>query len=249
MERRILRIKIKRNLKEGRENFFKMPLFNIFKTLKSRNQEQRNKKPIILADIHEKNSSVLANLEQLGAEIHIANLKVGDYLTSNIIIERKTFQDFISSMLSKRLIQQLKNMLQYEKRLFILEGNLKISQENSRFNLNALKGMLLTISLDFNIPIIQTKDEQETSLYLFLLAKRQLKPPAELTLHSRIPKTKKEQMKYILESFPGIGPKTSEKLLKEFKTIKNIINANEKSLKEIIGKRALTLKQLSEQEY
>jgi len=34
----------------------------------------------------------------------------------------------------------------------------------------------------------------------------------------------------ILEGFPGIGPSTAKALLKKFKTIKAIINANEKDL-------------------
>jgi len=224
-----------------------MEIFNIFKS-KNKNQKQA-KKPIITADIHEKNSLVLANLTQLGAELQVASLKVGDYLINNTIIERKTYQDFISSMLSRRLIKQLKNMQQYDKKLLIIEGKPnKEIQETSKLNPNSIKGMIISASLDFNIPIIQTKDEQETSLYLFLLAKRQLKPQSEISLHSRIPKTLKEQQKYILESFPNIGPKTAEKLLKEFKTIKNIINSPQERLEKIIGKKAKSLK-IIEEEY
>ena len=49
---------------------------------------------------------------------------------------------------------------------------------------------------------------------------------------------KKEQMQFIIEGFPGIGPKTAKKLLKEFKTIKNILNTSQEELKEVIGKKA-----------
>ena len=49
---------------------------------------------------------------------------------------------------------------------------------------------------------------------------------------------KKEQMQYIIEGFPGIGPKTAKKLLNKFKTIKNILNASQEELKEVIGKKA-----------
>ena len=71
------------------------------------------KKPKIILDIHEKNSLVTAFLTELQCELITKSLEVGDYLINNIIIERKTFQDFVSSMLSKRLIEQLKNMQQY----------------------------------------------------------------------------------------------------------------------------------------
>ena len=49
-------------------------------------------------------------------------------------------------------------------------------------------------------------------------------------------------MQVILEGFPGIGPKTSKKLLKEFKTIQNVVNASEEDLKRILGKRAKSTK-------
>jgi Fanconi anemia group M protein len=146
-------------------------------------------------------------------------------------------------MLNKRLIEQLKNMFQYEKRLLIIEGSQNIPKD-SKLNSNAIKGLILSISLDFNIPIIQTKDERETSLYLFLLAKKQLRPQQELSLHSRIPKTKSEQKQYILESFPSIGPKTAKKLLKEFKTLNNIFNSSREELKEILKSRAEKFKEL-----
>ena len=218
-------------------------IYNIFS--KKQTPSKEAKKPTIIADIHEKNSLVLSNLHELGAELQIADLKVGDYQINNIIIERKTFQDFISSMLNKRLIEQLLNMQQYEKKLLIIEGHEnKELFENSKLNPNSIKGLLLSISLEMNTPIIQTKNEEETAIYLYLLAKKQLKPSSEISFHSRIPKTKEEQKKYILESFPNIGPKTAEKLLKEFKTIKNIINATQENLEKIIGKRAQDLKDL-----
>ena len=49
---------------------------------------------------------------------------------------------------------------------------------------------------------------------------------------------KKERLQFILESFPGIGPKAAKKLLEQFKTIQNIINSPEENLKKTIGKKA-----------
>ena len=60
---------------------------------------------------------------------------------------------------------------------------------------------------------------------------------------------KKEQMQFIIESFPGIGPKTAKKLLKKFKTIKNIINRPEKDLREVIGKKVENMKRIIDYKY
>lgn len=218
-------------------------LFDIFS--RKNRKEKQTKRPTITADIHEKNSLILSELTSLGAEINLMPLKVGDYLINKTIIERKTYQDFISSLLSKRLVEQLKNMQQYEKKLLILEGkpNKEIF-ENSKLNPNAIKGMLLSLNLDYRVNLIQTKDEEETAQYLFLLAKQQLKSKTPITLHSRIPKNKQEQKQYILESFPNIGPKTAEKLLVKFKTLEKVFNATEEELKEILKNKTSDFKQL-----
>lgn len=223
-----------------------MPLYNIF-TKKGKKKSGEAIKPRITADIHEKNSLVLGNLAELGAELELTNLQVGDYLINDIIIERKTFQDFISSMLSKRLIQQLINMQQYPKKLLILEGKENELFKDTKLHPNAIRGMILSTCLEMQTPVIFSKDEQETASYLFLLAKKQLKPKQELSFHSRIPRTKKEQKQYILESFPNIGPKTAEKLLKKFKTIKKVINSSQAELEEVIGKKAEAFKLTGEE--
>ena len=224
-----------------------MPLFNIFKNKKSKENKSESKKPQITADIHEKDSPIFSNLIELGAEINIMPLQVGDFLINNTIIERKTLSDFISSMLSKRLIQQLSNMQQYNKRLLIIEGELnKNTFENSKLNPNSIKGMILSTCLDMNIPIIRTKNSEETSIYLFLLAKRQLKKQSEISLHSRIPKTKQEQKEYILKAFPNIGPTKSNQLLKEFKSLKNIFSSTEEELNNVLKNRAKEFKEILE---
>ena len=209
-------------------------LHDIF-TKRGKNKKKENKIKII-ADIHEKNSLVIPTLIELGAEVETKALEIGDYMINNIAIERKTSNDFVSSMLSKRLQEQLNQLQQYDKKLIILEG--EFIQKNSNIHPNALKGQILAILTHYNTPIIFTKNAEDTSQYLFLLAKQQIKGVQEASLHSRKPKTTKEQKKYIIESFPDIGPKNAELLLKKFKSIKNIIKANEKELQEVLGKKA-----------
>jgi len=210
-----------------------MPFYNIFTKMPDKKAKVEAGKVII--DIHEKNSLVLANLIELGVETEIKSLEIGDYIIGNVIIERKTMNDFISSMLSKRLLEQLNNMTQYENRLLILEGK---NRNETSINPKAMGGMILSISLNFKIPVIKTENEKETAEYLFLLAKQQAKQKTELNMHARIPKTKQEQKKYIIESFQGIGPATAEKLLNKFGTIKEVINSSVEELEKEIGKKA-----------
>ena len=216
---------------------------NIF-SRKSNKESKEKIKPKIIADIHEKDSLILAELAEKEKnkeiELIIQPLKIGDYLIGDTIIERKTISDFISSMISRRIIEQLRQMKQYKNQLLIIEGNLN----DSEFNQNALRGFILSIITNYQIPIIMAQDYKDTSQFLTILAKQQLKPKTEISLHSRIPKTIKEQKQYVLEAFPNIGPITAKKLLKKFNTLSSVINAPEEELKEILKKKVSSFKRL-----
>ena len=216
---------------------------NIF-SRKSNKESKEKIKPKIIADIHEKDSLILAELAEKEKnkeiELIIQPLKIGDYLIGDTIIERKTISDFISSMISRRIIEQLRQMKQYKNQLLIIEENLN----DSEFNQNALRGFILSIITNYQIPIIMAQDYKDTSQFLTILAKQQLKPKTEISLHSRIPKTIKEQKQYVLEAFPNIGPITAKKLLKKFNTLSSVINAPEEELKEILKKKVSSFKRL-----
>ncbi len=223
-----------------------MPFHNIFKITRKQKKKQT---PKIIADIHEKNSLVLSELQASNqVKLEIKPLKIGDYLIGKTIIERKTVNDFISSMINKRLIQQLRQMQKYKQQLLIIEGidEQELYREDTKLNPNAIRGFVLSIITNYQVPIIFTQDYKDTVKYLIILAKQQLKPLKETTLHHRIPKKIPEQKQYILEAFPNIGPITAKKLLKKFKTIHNTINATEQELKEILKNRTKNFKNLLE---
>lgn len=187
----------------------------------------------VLVDYREKNSLVPSKLMSLGTPIEFKPLKVADYIVEDIAIERKTIQDFISSMVNKRLLRQLEDLKQYPKPLLIIEGFLK--DYDFDINPNALRGFLLSISLSHKIPIIFTENHTETAEYINLISRKK-----ETNMSLNISKknlTKKQQLQFIIESFPKIGPKTSEKLLKHFKSIKNIVNASPEELQKVLGKK------------
>ena len=209
--------------------------------------EEKNPKLRIISDLHEKNSLVASELVSFGVGVEFQHLKVADYIIGNIAIERKTCSDFLSSMINKRLLRQLEELKQYEKKILVIEGieeqelyNDESTGENAKgINGNAVRGMILHILLESGIPILFTKDYQDTAKFLFRIAKRMEKEKIPFSLRAKKKSlNKKEQIQYVLEGFPGIGPATAKKLLKHFKTIKKIINADIEKLREIIGKKA-----------
>lgn len=192
-----------------------------------------NPKIPIIIDTREKQSLIAANLIEQKANTSFEKLDIGDYLIGDIIVERKTFSDFIGSMISKRLLEQLSNMKKYEKHFLIIEG---FYYDYNRFKIheNAIRGMLLSIATDFQIPIIYTEDEKDTSKFLITLARRFEKPKSIYSIRqTKNYKTLEEQKQFILEGFSNIGPVAAKTLLMEFSSLKNIFNATKEELKKI----------------
>ncbi len=219
----------------------------MFEDIFSEKRVKKSIKPKIIADIHEKNSLVISELISLGVKIGFEHLKVADFIIKDVAIERKTVSDFLNSMINKRLIKQLEEIKQYPNYLLIIEGIEErelYNDEPSGIHGNAIRGFLLDILLKYKVPIIYTKDYEDTATFLFLLTKKQGK---DMGIRAR-KKTldKKETLQYILEGFPGIGPKTAKKLLKKYKTIKSIIKQDVKELKAEIGKKAEIFKLVDE---
>lgn len=210
---------------------------DIFSKEKNKKVKKQENFPEIYIDYREKNSLVPSELISLGLKIEFRELKVGDYLVNNIIIERKTIQDFLSSMFNKHLVKQAQEMQQYEKKLLIIEGfeeqELYLEKDISS---NSIRGFLLSLSLKYNIPIVYSKNSQDTAQFISLIArKKQVESSLNVTKKSL---NSSEQMQFIIEGFPGIGPKTAKKLLQEFKSLNNIFNAKKEDLQKLIGKKA-----------
>ncbi len=196
----------------------------------------------IIVDYREKNSLVPSYLKEQGLEVEFRELKVADYIVKNVAIERKTVSDFISSMINHHLVKQLEDLQQYEKRLLMIEGvdeqdlyTDKNIEEQTGMHPNSIRGFLLSIVLNYKVPIIFTKNPEDTAKFIRVLA---VKKEREMGLNAKRKSfNKKEQLQFIIESFPSIGPKTAKKLLEKFGSVKSVINASKDDLKETIGKK------------
>jgi Fanconi anemia group M protein len=225
------------------------PLFDIFSKPK-RIIKKETEKQKILVDYRERNSLVASTLVELGFEIEFRELKVADYLVNNVAIERKTVSDFVNSIINKRIIRQLQELQQYNNKLLIIEGideQELYSDDNTdekTIHPNAIRGFLLSVTIKHRIPVILTKNYEDTAKYLAVLARKKEKESSLNVTKKSL--NKKERLQFILEGFPGIGPKTAKKLLQHFKTIKNITNASIEELTEVIGKKADIFKLIEE---
>lgn len=187
-------------------------------------------------DYREKNCLVPSILHRLGFEIIFKELKVGDYLVNGIVIERKSISDFCGSIINKRLLRQLEELKQYEKKLLIVEGFENECLYRKSLGENAIRGFILSVCLKYGIPIIFTLNCEDTAKYLCVLANKKIREnsinPNKKTL------CEKERAQYILESFEGIGPKSAKALLEEFGSLKRVFLASDLELERVLGKKA-----------
>lgn len=211
-------------------------ILNIFSSKKI--EEEKLK---IQVDNREKNSLVPSYLVKHGFEIEYKQLPIADYIIKDIAIERKTISDLKSSIINRRIFDQLKELKQHPTHLLLIERILDEDLYNSAIHENALRGFLLSVALEFHTPIIFTHNEEDTAKYLYILAKKDKSTQPSFRA-SKIALSKEEQIQFILEGFPHVGPTKAKKLLEKFKTLNNIFIASEEELREILGIRAKDFK-------
>ncbi|MBU0758548.1 MAG: DEAD/DEAH box helicase [Nanoarchaeota archaeon] len=227
--------------------------FNLRKTKKLSEYIKPDEDIMVYADYREKGSGIIKKLIELGAKIKLDTLEIGDYLiSSRVIVEHKTVPDFVDSIIDKRLLTQAKELKKYESSVIIIEGEQDIFTQRN-IHPNVIYGMLSALIIDYKIPVIYTRNTDESAGLLYMIAKReQLERDSSFTQHSTKPLTLKEQQEYIVSAFPGVGPILSKPLLKEFGSIKNIVNAEISDLKKVklIGdKKAEKIKEIVDGEY
>ena len=140
-------------------------------------------------------------------------LDVGDYVISErSIIERKTRDDFESSIIDGRMFDQAVKLKDtYERVVYIIEG--KTFQ--GRINRNALLGAVSSLILDFGFSVFFTQNVEGTVELIVALAKREQGESKNKIL---IKKPKKSddldvQLVYTMASFPMLGEKAAASLL------------------------------------
>ncbi|MFT4297832.1 MAG: DEAD/DEAH box helicase [Candidatus Woesearchaeota archaeon] len=240
-------------LKDLKNNFHREFTLKNQSTLEKYSENQE--KPIIYVDNREKGNDIAKRLIDIGCEVKLKQLETADYiLSSRTGVEYKKIEDFISSLIDGRLLSQAKKLVEnFERPLIIIEGEQSIFGVRN-IHPNAIRGLIASITVDFRIPIIHTKDPADTAETLFSIAKREqeLQKKNILIQNSKKPTTKNQQKEYIISSIPGIGQGLAKELLEEFGSIKNIINADISELQKInnIGKTlAIKIKDVIEEKY
>ena len=190
---------------------------------------------VVFIDNRELKSRVAKFLYEMGIELKPMQLDVADFQVSERVgIERKEVNDFLSSIVDGRLFKQMLELNEhFEKPVLVLEGRglfeLRDIHENS------VRGALLSIAVDYGIPILWADSPLETAKYVAQIAKReQIEYDKTVQIRGgKRPDSLKERQEYIVAGLPNVGAKLGKALLEEFGSVEKIFCAGEGELKKV----------------
>ena len=206
------------------------------KTLKDYEKKEKNQVKITV-DHREYRSNVVKNLAVKGIYVEAGQLDVGDYvLSSRIGVERKNVDDFLESLIGGKLFRQIAHLRDaYSRPVLILEGENLLTKRN--ISHNAIFGSLASISVDFGVPVLTTKNAMETADLMYVIAKREQREDkkavavrGEKTMMSLM-----ERQQFLVEGLPNVSAILAKRLLAHFGSIRDIANATEEELIGVKG--------------
>ncbi|MCL5788609.1 MAG: DEAD/DEAH box helicase [Candidatus Marsarchaeota archaeon] len=208
----------------------------------------------VVADTRESASTVLEHLVNLGVNVHTQQLGVADYVVSDVVcVERKSTDDFASSILDGRLFEQALNMRRsYRRPILIVEGE---TLYTSALNPESVRGALISLAVDYGIPILWSRTPSETARFIMRMAVREQKEIGRtkpIVRDERKPVEDDELREYVVSSLPGVDAVRSRRLLKRFGSVSGVFNADLEALLEVEGigeKTARRMKEIIEGSY
>ena len=203
----------------------------------------------IVVDQRELDSNIAKDLStREGVETRLETLAVGDYVLSDrVAVERKSVADFLDTLTGgdRSLFEQIGDLSRaYARPILILEGEGIYEERN--VHPGAIRGALASLAVDFDVSVLQTRDEDDTAELLETIATReQTERERSVSVHGgKSAKTLAEQQEYVVSAIADIGPVTARTLLEEFGTVEAVMTAREDDLLEVSGVGSVTAERI-----
>ena len=190
----------------------------------------------IIVDSRESRSGLATLLTELGAEVVSEELECADYvLADGFGVERKAANDFVVSIMDRRLFSQAATMkAAYKRVVIVIEGSLQ--SVRSAISPDALQGAISWLSVIEGIHVVMTGSTRETAQMLLVMQRHATEGLGyEIALRGGKPKDRTVQSRYLIEGLPGIGPGAARKLLAHFGSAHAVFNASPEDLRAVAG--------------
>jgi len=214
-------------------------------TLSSFEGEKTREINSIVVDTRELSSEVARELSRLDFRLDTKQLDVGDYILSErVAVERKEVSDFLQSILDGRLFQQVMSLRRaYMRPIVVIEGEGLFTTRN--ISDGAIYGALASITVDFGIPVIFTRNGRETAGFLAAVFRREYGEKHAVSIRGQKgAMSLAERQQFIVEGLPNISATLAQRLLAHFGSVRAITGADIDELSRVRGIGKATAEEL-----
>lgn len=204
---------------------------------------------VLIANIREKESSLIPLLHKEGVAIKFTPLKLVDYIAAGkIAIIRRTMNEFVAELQNKVVYRTaIEFKRDFPDPLYIVEGKLTVDSSSA----TSVRAGITYLSVGRRIPIIYTTGAEDTAKYISLLLKQSEfsseREPAPIAIPVEAEDKQPTEGNYqeqILALIPGVTPANVKTLTETFGSLKSVFGASEdklKAIKSIGPKKAKTI--------
>lgn len=198
----------------------------------------------IACDARESRSGIPRMLETMpNVQTECRELDIGDYLIGEkAVVERKSAEDFIASILDRRLFSQVEMMMAAsELAVILVEGD--VFATRSLIEPVALEGALSWIAVLTGAQLMVSGSAQQSAAMIATMARHHQQGLGYIpSLRSGKPAASQASVitRYVLEGLPGVGASTAIALAQHFQTVQAVANATLQELQRVKGVGAKT---------
>lgn len=200
-------------------------------------------------DFSERNAAVLDLARACDDfDVQMVHLPVGDYLIdSGVVVERKTYADFATSLVDRRLFPEAAALARSPHRpVVLLEGPRPVRMPD--VHPHALKGAIVSLAVMWRLPVLRARDPEDSLRILRFLAQQVGNlEQRSLRRYDRKPKRVASRKLYVLQGLSGVGPALAQRLLIRFGSVERVVTADEENLMQVRGiglKKAARIREL-----
>jgi len=209
---------------------------------------------VIVYDYREDRSRVPEYLRRLEVPIQGMELEVGDYIVGNVAVERKEIGDYLGSLTSGHLNQQLWELsynfeLSYLLVVGIASAGLMERKLRRQTYVSSLVGSSLkraTSGKQGQVVTVNLETDFDAALFLKYLHDKVIKGEPRLPRVQKLRASPNEELVNVLAAIPGIGEVRARDILRHprLNTLQKVMNADVETLCEVEGVGVVTARSI-----
>lgn len=196
----------------------------------------------VVCDSRETRSGVIAVLRRRGVDVVQQVLEVGDYdLSDGVLVERKHVDDFIASMESGRLGEQIDALVEASRLpVLVVEGD--VFGKRGKIPADARRAMIGWAVQFRHVWVVQSAGARDTARWLTTIARQVQQGASAPTRHpGKTHQSPASRQLTLLRVLPAVGEARAQTLLLHFGTALNAMNASHDQLRAVVGNASATV--------